>query len=144
MTPEELAHLRQWAEWGESPTPETTIALLDLMDTHIAAVRNASANYLRVLGENDLLTARLTAVRELSSRSYTYGLDEFGAFKRELRTALDVGEGAVLVSGGLWLKEAPECCCCEKDDSHGSQPEESLHEDTNDRHCCPHDKQGDD
>ena len=45
MTPEQLAHLRQWAEWGESPTPETTIALLDLVDT---------------------LTKRLEAVRELA------------------------------------------------------------------------------
>ena len=32
MTPEQLAQVRQWAEWGETPTPETTIALLDHID----------------------------------------------------------------------------------------------------------------
>ena len=52
MTPEQLARLRQWAAWGESPTPETTIALLDHIEwqhKQFKRVRDGLTNHSRKL-----------------------------------------------------------------------------------------------
>ena len=52
MTPEQLARLRQWAAWGESPTPETTLALLDHIEwqhKQFKRVRDGLTNHSRKL-----------------------------------------------------------------------------------------------